>query len=326
MKISVIIPAFNAAAYIQRALESVLRQTRPADEIIVVDDGSTDGTAQAVRSLDKGILLISQKNAGTGAARNTGIKAASGDWIAFLDADDLWLPEKLQLQQQHLLRNPDLKWTTGNYIHRIETENRQAEASDRNTLERILGSKEFFDSYFTACLHNAWGNTDTLMVEKKVLHEMHLFDVSLPRDEDIDLWFRIAYRYPTIGFLAQPLAVYTLDIAGSRIRANRDSRTFVDFVKKHLCLAEQNHCVEFEKVATFMINNWLRGGLFDDRIYTLREVLEAFPNYGSTEIKQRVRWLTVCPGFSGFVLRGLSRVSRGLKLRKHVSRPHLRDA
>ncbi|HOM77565.1 MAG TPA: glycosyltransferase family A protein, partial [Anaerohalosphaeraceae bacterium] len=88
--ISVVIPAYNCQAYIRRAIDSVLGQSRPADEIIVVDDGSTDGTAEAVRTYGAKVILIQQENAGVSAARNAGIRAASGDWIAFLDADDEW--------------------------------------------------------------------------------------------------------------------------------------------------------------------------------------------------------------------------------------------
>ena len=102
MKISVVIPAYNAAAWIRRAVNSVLSQTRPADEIIVVDDGSTDGTGDIVRMYDGRVRLLQQANAGAAAARNTGILAATGDWIAFLDADDEWLPQKLQRQTEYL--------------------------------------------------------------------------------------------------------------------------------------------------------------------------------------------------------------------------------
>ena len=95
--VSVVIPAYNAQAYIAEAIQSVLDQTVPVDEIIVVDDGSTDATA-AIASNFPQTKVIRQKNAGQGAARNHGIGKAKGDWIAFLDADDLWAPEKIEVQ------------------------------------------------------------------------------------------------------------------------------------------------------------------------------------------------------------------------------------
>ena len=102
--ISAVIPAYNAEKYITRAIDSVLGQTRPVDEIIIVDDGSTDNTAEAIKRYGDKIQYIYQENAGVSAARNTGIKAAATDWIAFLDADDEWLPERIQLQVELLKR------------------------------------------------------------------------------------------------------------------------------------------------------------------------------------------------------------------------------
>jgi glycosyltransferase involved in cell wall biosynthesis len=98
--ISVVIPAFNAGQFIRRTVDSILAQTYSDFEIIVVDDGSTDNTADVVRSYGPKVRYIYQQNAGDGPARNTGITAAEGDWIAFLDHDDEWLPKKLQLHQK----------------------------------------------------------------------------------------------------------------------------------------------------------------------------------------------------------------------------------
>ncbi len=96
--VSVVIPAYNAAATIEAAIRSALEQTRPPDEIIVVDDGSSDNTAAIVAAMHPAITLIRQANAGCGRARNTGVRSAHGDWLALLDADDLWLPTKLERQ------------------------------------------------------------------------------------------------------------------------------------------------------------------------------------------------------------------------------------
>jgi len=104
--ISVVIPAYNAAGTIGRALDSVIAQTHPAREILVVDDGSTDRTAQVVSEYGGRVEYLYQDNAGPGAARNAGIRAAHGEWIAFLDADDEWLPHRLALQAELLQRDP----------------------------------------------------------------------------------------------------------------------------------------------------------------------------------------------------------------------------
>jgi glycosyltransferase involved in cell wall biosynthesis len=104
--ISVIIPSYDSAALLPDAIRSVLAQTRPADEIIVVDDGSRDNTADVCAAFRPAVRYIRQENAGASAARNTGIAASAGNWLAFLDADDLWDAEKLELQLAALARQP----------------------------------------------------------------------------------------------------------------------------------------------------------------------------------------------------------------------------
>jgi hypothetical protein len=95
MRISVVIPTYNRAAAVGEAVESVLRQTHPADEIIVVDDGSTDRTDEVLAGFGDRIRIVAQPNGGVSAARNTGIRLATGNWLAFLDSDDVWLPQRL---------------------------------------------------------------------------------------------------------------------------------------------------------------------------------------------------------------------------------------
>jgi glycosyltransferase involved in cell wall biosynthesis len=104
--VSAVIPAHNAAQYLPDAIESVLSQTSPVGECIVVDDGSTDGTAAAARAFEGEVRLIEQHNAGPAAARNRGVSASSGDFLAFLDADDRWLPERIERQVAALAQDP----------------------------------------------------------------------------------------------------------------------------------------------------------------------------------------------------------------------------
>src|SRR3954468_20412746 len=104
--VSVIIPVYNGSNEIRRSVESVLAQSRRPAEIIIVDDGSTDGTAELVQGYGPAVRLVRQVNAGAAAARNCGARHASGDWLAFLDHDDEWLPNKLDLQAQALEADP----------------------------------------------------------------------------------------------------------------------------------------------------------------------------------------------------------------------------
>lgn len=108
-RISVVLPVYDREAYVAEALASVLGQSRPPDEVIVVDDGSTDGSIAAVQSLGSPIVrIVRRTNGGIGAARNTGLDHATGDVIAFIDSDDLWEPDKLAMQERILASRPDI--------------------------------------------------------------------------------------------------------------------------------------------------------------------------------------------------------------------------
>ncbi|MBU1395449.1 MAG: glycosyltransferase family 2 protein, partial [Gammaproteobacteria bacterium] len=119
-RFSVVIPAFNAAATLARAVESVRAQSWPAHEIIVVDDGSADATAEIAAGFD-GVRLIRQKNSGVSVARNAGAAAASGDWLAFLDADDWYAPDRIKLHAEWIAEDAALDFLTGDYEYRNET-------------------------------------------------------------------------------------------------------------------------------------------------------------------------------------------------------------
>ena len=113
-------PAYNSAAFIRRAIESVWAQTHLPLELIVVDDGSSDDTAAVAAAVDPRTKVVRQPNGGPGAARNRGVKESSGDWIAFLDADDAWRPNKLERQLPHMQR---AEWTWSSARSSIRSRN-----------------------------------------------------------------------------------------------------------------------------------------------------------------------------------------------------------
>jgi glycosyltransferase involved in cell wall biosynthesis len=258
IRVSVIIPAYNAGKFLSRALESLFAQTRPAQEIIVVDDGSTDNTAEVAQSYGARIKYIHQANAGLSGARNTGIKAACGNWIAFLDADDEWLPEHLQMQVDHLRRNPHLVWTTSNFWRYFYEQNRKVPDLDPEKAKNLLEGKEYFESFFQAYLHHAYGCVDTMLIKKEVLQEAGLFNVEQRVTEDIDMWFRIAYRHRQIGYLAAPLAVYYVDAPGSLIKTLKDAKYIRMLLDRHFKLADEYHRTEdFTPCAGKILGQWL---------------------------------------------------------------------
>ncbi|MCM3877589.1 MAG: glycosyltransferase, partial [Thermoanaerobaculia bacterium] len=112
-RVSAVVTAFQCEAFLAESLASVLGQTHPLEEVIVVDDGSTDGTAEVARSFGGLVRVVSRPNGGPGAARNTGLAEARGDWIAFLDGDDAWTPDKTRLQLEAAAKAPSASLVFG---------------------------------------------------------------------------------------------------------------------------------------------------------------------------------------------------------------------
>jgi glycosyltransferase involved in cell wall biosynthesis len=295
MKISVIIPAYNSEQTIRRALDSVLNQTRPPEEIIVVDDGSMDKTAEAVRAYGEKVRLIRQENAGVSVARNTGITAAAGDWIAFLDADDEWLPEKLQRQTYHLARHPELRWTYGNFY--LAKPNREpltpAHVSSKVT-ERL--NDQTFDDYLLAYTAGSYAWTSVLIINRDVFAKTGLFEPGMRRAQDNDLWFRIAYQYPAVGYLPEPLAIYHLDTPHSSTKINDDVGFMIRLVERHETLSRQHGRDEaFRPCLTHMLKVWIRTLLQQDRYSDTAALLDEFPCYLSSRFRREIRFRLMCP-------------------------------
>lgn len=322
IRISVVIPAFNNERWIGRALDSVRAQTCPPAEILVVDDGSTDQTAAVAAGYGDAVRLIRQANAGASAARNTGIAAASGNWIAFLDADDEWLKEKLERQVQILRRHPDLAWCTGNYFTCLTAAGQRAPYVTSARARSLLGGQETAPDYFRAYPAGLGGNTDMMLIRKSALFEAGLFRIEQKRANDLDLWWRIAYRHPRIGFAVEPLSVYYLDIAGSITKPPASGGLYVDLIQRHLRLAEQCGASErFRPFAGVMLKRWIRAMLFDRQTEDIRRLLQTFPFLFSRLYRVRMMILTQFPNATAFVLRGVSRLVRLLRLRRRVVIP-----
>jgi len=280
MRIAVVIPAYNAGRYVARAIDSVLAQTRPADQIIVVDDGSTDNTAEAVAAYRHEVRYIRQRNAGASAARNAGIEAAEREWIAFLDADDEWLPEKLQVQSEHLQRNTDLAWTTANFIRCDCDKNTQWDDLSGPRLahiESMLAGGECFDNYFLAHCSFAGGWTGTMLIRREALTEAGLFRPGQVRINDMDMWFRIAYRRPRIGFITRPLAVYHMGVPASIVKTHKDAAVISGFIDRHLELSARHGCLDaFRPCAAKEVGWWMHCYLLERRGREVRTLLKRY--------------------------------------------------
>lgn len=209
-EISVIIPAFNAESTIAAAIDSVLRQTTLPLEIIVVDDGSTDGTADVVKqlsesSLDVAVRLIRQPNSRTAAARNRGIDQASGQWLAFLDADDYWETDKLTRQLQTLQSHPEVTLLAARYFNQVPGQPAELPAwRDSSIFDRVLYPSET-DAFQIGTM--MW--TGTVLVKRTSLG-VHRFVSGLEPAEDRDFWIRLAASQ-CVFIDSRPLATAVLE-------------------------------------------------------------------------------------------------------------------
>lgn len=199
MNVSVIIPVYDRAGRIMTAVESVLAQTLTPAEIIIVDDGSAEDQTAPLRELEESrVTAISQENQGPAGARNTGLRAATAEWIAFLDSDDWWLPGKLEAQVRWHQEHPDclISQTDEIWIR-----------NGRRVNPRKYHAKPQGD-IFELSLRRCLVSPSAVLIHRRVFDEVGLFDPALPVCEDYDLWLRIAIRFQ-VGLVPSQLVVKT---------------------------------------------------------------------------------------------------------------------
>ena len=202
MKVSVIIPVYNQAHYLGSAIQSVLEQTWGDFEVVVVDDGSTDHTRQVVEAVsDARVHYIYQGNKGPSGARNTGIRASSGEYVAFLDADDLFLPDKLDSQVTFLDENPAIGLVAGGYFYinhegAILREQRPWLSFPSLTFKHWILGQAFVPT--------------VILVRRMWLEQVGLFDERLRTDEDWDLYLRLAHAGCEMRWLERPVCKYRI--------------------------------------------------------------------------------------------------------------------
>lgn len=223
MKISVIIPAYNSVATLARAIDSVRAQSYRVDEIIVVDDGSTDATSEVAKMYDE-VSLLRQKHMGVSSARNNGVMMAANEWIAFLDADDTWHPKKLAFQIAHHQKNKASKFSYTDEVW-------------------ISGGKELplpkkYQKPETLRFEEAIGfsniATSSVLMQKKLFERLGGFDEELEVCEDYDLWLRVL-REEKIDLVPQKLTYKYIGADDQLSMQHREMERFrVKALEKHL--------------------------------------------------------------------------------------------
>jgi len=216
-KFSVIIPAYNSAAFMARAVESVLAQSWPAHEIIVVDDGSTDNTLQVARGFGDQVRVVHQSNAGVSMARNRGVEVATGDWLAFLDADDWYYPERLQWHAEWIADDPELDFLTGDYEYRREDgsligTSMVMHGSGRTMLAKADGAEKLvMEAYeFEAYVADHFGDMHTLSVPRETFRSLGGFPHGFKVCEDVHFLSRLCAVSRRVGVICRPLGVYLI--------------------------------------------------------------------------------------------------------------------
>jgi glycosyltransferase involved in cell wall biosynthesis len=236
-KISVIIPAYNARKFIAEAIESVLNQTFPAHEIIVVDDGSTDGTGEFVeKQFGDKVRLIRQENKGIGAARNAGIKIATGNIFQFLDADDLLLPNKFEVQLDFWHRNLEFDIVYCDHCYFVGEEVPIDLPPPRPLPQGILVDIAF--KMTPSTIH-------CFLVPHFVVDVVRRFDEDLLLLVDRDFWFRCALHGFTFGYVPQVLALTRRHGANSTANQLKRMQAKINYGYRLLSMPIPRHLIKF---------------------------------------------------------------------------------
>jgi len=227
MLVSVIIPAYNAQQFIAEALDSVFSQTYKNFEVIVINDGSTDGTQKLLEryknKFGEQLIIINQSNQGQVIAKNNGLKVAKGEFIAFLDSDDKWAPEKLQLQLDLMSKSSNIGLC---YTEAILINEKGAK----------IGYRQVNDLYKGKCFERLIMRNNitasSVMIRKECIDKVGFYDEKLKTCENWDLWLRIS-RFYELSFIKKPLAYYRIHKGHMSNQINRMRKGRIYVIKKH---------------------------------------------------------------------------------------------
>lgn len=263
MTVSVIIPAFDAAKTIRHALDSALAQTYPVHEIVVVDDGSRDDTPALVASYGRPVRLLRQSNQGPSVARNRGVAAATGDWVAFLDSDDAFAREKLALQRAVVAARPEVRLVYGGV--RLMRDGREVSERAAVPADRIWPALRYRNPIVPS----------TVLLSREAFLRVGGFDPSLIIVEDWDLWLKVFHAYGASAFrhVDAPVSDYALS----------EGSLSSDPVRLHECRLD-------------MLDRLLRGTRGLERVRLRRTILAFF--YIDAAIALRERHDPRCLGFA----------------------------
>ena len=288
--VSVVIPNYNYGRFLAQAVESVREQTLPVKEIIVVDDGSTDDSAEVLAGYGAQIKVIRQRNEGVGAARNCGVQAATGDLVAFLDADDYWLPQKLELQVQRFLAEPDLGL--------IHCGMQIVDVAGNPLAERLEGREGWLaENLLTLKPGVVTTSGSAVMIPRAVFESVGGFDPNrlLHPSEDWDLSYRIACRYK-IGFVPEALVQYRQHGVNGHLNVRAMERAMMIAFAKAFSSSSapalqrhRHHC--YGKLHMVLAGSYFHTAQYADAVRHLLKSLWLTPGNVSYALRFPLRWL-----------------------------------
>jgi glycosyltransferase involved in cell wall biosynthesis len=254
--VSAVVCTWNRAREVCAAVDSILGQSRPPEQLVVVDDGSTDGTREALARYGAAIEVLHQPNQGASAARNAGIRAARGTWVAFLDSDDRWLDFHLSDLLGVVEAEPALVWAFSTRLVEMAPGTPAVPEVPAGCLAGLVDERGVAEDYLRVSAGGASCPTSGLMIRRELLLQLGGFDVALRAGEDLDLWWKIARDHPRIGVGVRPSIVmtrYREDSLSASARGDASGRSdlaFAGTLLRHLQqMREAGRGAAFEPVA-----------------------------------------------------------------------------
>lgn len=296
VQVSVIIPTYNRAPYVTMAIESVLAQSYQDYEIVVVDDGSTDGTRDVLVPYKDRIRYLYRDNKGVSAARNTGIQVAKGEWIAFLDSDDEWLPDKLEIQMQQAQNYPHVCLHAANMLL-INPQQDEVNYYHKIGFDKIVGEFLLVERPLIYLLQYTFAFPSAVLAKKLALLNARLFDEEISLHEDTDLFYRVSLEGPW-GIYGLPLIKKfrrdepsILNLSGQSAHQSYNYKTIVKIQErlqseKRLTKNERHAVKKYISRYSFMVGISLKAEGASGVRYWFHKGLIAYPT-----LKTFVKWV-----------------------------------
>lgn len=271
--VSVIIPTYNRSFIIRQSVDSVLQQTYKDYELIVVDDGSTDNTCEILKPYGDKIHYEFKENGGISSARNRGLEIAQGEYIAFLDSDDFWRPEKLQRQIECFNSHPEYGLVATRCLTNTVDRNFNTISIDKRRRPGKSGwiYKDLFYRNFI--------RTSSVVIKHECFHKVGAFDESLPRCEEIDMCLRISKNYQ-VGFINDILTVYTRRPVEIRQDSIKGRKNWIRVLEKNYdpdLIPKALYKKRMARIYAHMAENLLKNGKIEEGVKVLHQTLSIDP-------------------------------------------------